>query len=335
MKEFYTKPIIKKEEESFDFEIFENKIIDNPDNLRELSKKLQGVYNHRPDPEDFMGVEKKTMKKEHLLECYTKEEIDSDLKYVENKKAWIEEQNSSKGLREKENIDKMFAYSEMMQAMVIDLINKGWFKNCKAIMTSEYDDYCNGVDSVIKNKTGDFFSASFDLVVFSQDCKRLYEKLNKEWNNTRSGKLVNVKYFEDPDDHKKQSIMAPKFVVGATIKDLELLAKGYLDNDQKSLQQNPLKFFIIDQIEKQIEEVLDFYEKNIDSKNRNFILEKYNSLYNIIKEIKKEAKNEIANDQEARLAVHEYSKTNIYGAVMKTIESCASSQSKKMEAVEA
>ena len=107
----------------------ESSFLDKMENQLILARKLQNVYEHRPDPKNFIGA----MADTKFASEYTKETIKENEKYVTETRHKIEEQNRSSGLENFQKQEGGFALSEMLQAMVVDQLNKKWLEEFKAI----------------------------------------------------------------------------------------------------------------------------------------------------------------------------------------------------------
>ncbi|HNW71898.1 MAG TPA: hypothetical protein PKZ36_03335 [Candidatus Paceibacterota bacterium] len=282
----------------------EKSIFDDTESLIKLSKKLSAVYENRPEIMSFEGC----MKGTKFESEYNIEELKRDENYIKETRGRIEkdEQNSFDG-EDLEWKEKGFQLSEIMQVMVIDLMNKNWFKNTKTIMTSDYDDLKVGIDAVLKDKRGGFIGTSFDFTISNQE-KIINKKLNKNWDeNIKDGRIPRVKYFQDPDTKEKGKLLVPKFIIGALKKDVEEFVNAYLSGNEKDLEQHPFKYLLLLQIEEQLQTVLDLYETSDDPK-LNFAKNKYREIQTMLRFMKKE----IHLDEKARdLDLYEYSKGSI------------------------
>lgn len=265
----------------------EESILDKPENQIALARKLGNVYMKRPEIKEFIGA---MATDERFANGYTKEAIEKDELYVNTKRKEIEEQNSSKGRGELNRIENGFALSEMLQAMVVDRINTNWLHEFKAIMTSDYDDLHVGADAVLKHKTGQYLSASFDFTVTNQE-KLIEQKLAKVWEyNVKGGSVPTIKYFQDPDTGAKGKILAPKFIIGASRSDVEDLAQSYLDGTTENLDTHKFQYMIIEQMYEQIVSVLDYFEKHKkdseEYKKLSFAHSQYEKIYTIVQRIR-------------------------------------------------
>ena len=262
----------------------EPSILESLPNQLLLARKLENVYSNRPDLHSFVGA----MAGTKFENEYTPVSIEKDELYVNKIRTRIDTENSSEG---REHLDRMeggFQLSEIMQAMVVDRMNKHWFKDFKAVMTSDYDDLHVGIDAVMKHERETYLGASFDFTVTNQEM-RVYDKLDKEWTkNVADGKIPTVKYFEDPDTKEKKRLLVPKFIIGASKMDVEELAHAYLKDDIETLENHPFKYVMLLQIEEQLQTVLDYYETAHDNKSFEFAKTQYERIQTLLRGMKNE-----------------------------------------------
>jgi len=289
--------------EKFEFKKEEG-ILDSLDKQLLLARKLENVYQNRPDIGSFVGAMSGTKYENN----YSEESVNKDKEYVKQKRIDIEKTNIIDTRNNLDRVEGGFQLSEILQAMVVDRLNKKWFKDCEAIMTSDYDDLKVGVDAVMKHKTGGYLGVAFDFTVTNKE-ENIKKKLQKEWESVEEGEVRTIKYFEDPDTKQKGSLLVPKFIVGASKKDVEELANAYLNNNNELLDNHPLKYVILLQIEEQLQTVLDYYEVNKENPKFQFAKKQYEKIESLIRNMK----NEIHTNEEMHKNVdlYEYTKTNI------------------------
>ena len=296
----------------------EKDILSNQEKLLALAGILRRVYEKRPDPEKFVGAMSDNPK---FAGEYTPQAIEADERYVEETREEIEKKNSAQGRNDLDRREGGFALSEMMQAIIVDRINNGWFEDLKAVMTTDYDDLKYGVDAVVKHKQGGYLGMAFDFTVANQE-NIIYEKLKKEWSfNVSKGKIPTIKYFEDPDTGKKGKLLVPKFIIGGSKKDVEEIAEAYLGGDSEALTKHPLKLAMIDQIEVQLNYIISYYEDSDDEKEFEFAKKRYEQILEIIKSLKAS----MSLSQEEKLTYHEYSKNSVALQTMKRFSIVAES----------
>lgn len=268
------------------FSIKQPGVLDSIEKQLTLARKLEDVYNHRPNPIDFIGA----MAGTNSASLYTKEKIEEDLLYVETRKKQFEEQQKAKGAEVLTLLENGFSLSEMMQAMIVDMINKGMLPNFKAMMTSERDDIGVGVDAVLKRKEGGYMGAAFDFTISGNETV-IADKLEKNWNeNIVKHKIPVVKYFQDPDTNKKSSLLIPKFIIGGTKSDIEVFAKAYLEGKENDLINHPFKFLMVKQIDEQLKAELSFFLTQKDNPEFDFISKIYKKTEIFIENLKEEIK---------------------------------------------
>lgn len=278
-------------------------ILDSLENQLLLARKLETVYTHRPDMDSFVGMGVGTKFEQE----YTQEKIQSDKEYVKDTRSKIDEKNSAFGRVALDNKEGGFQLSEIMQAMIVDRLNNNWFKSLKSTMTSDYDDLKVGIDAVMKHKEGGVLGASLDFTVTNQD-KIIYAKLQREWDNIKQGKVTTIKYFQDPDTGEKGKLLVPKFIIGASKKDVESLAKAYIENDEHILNNHPFKYVMLSQIEKQLQTIFDYYEINKDDPKLQFAQRQYRAIESLLRVLKQE----IHMDEEIKnVDLYEYSKQSV------------------------
>jgi len=281
-----------------------NGILNSLEKQLALARRLEKVYQNRPNPRDFIGAMAGTKSAGE----YTREKIEEDEKYVNDTKAVIEKSNKEKGLEIFSMLESGFSLSEMMQAMIVDRINKGMFPNFKAIMTSERDDLRVGIDAVLKREEGKYLGAAFDFTVSSKESD-IENKLQKSWLFEIKGHSIPiVKYFKDLDTGFKGSLMVPKFIIGGSKKEIEFFTEKYLEGKENELNEHPFKYLMVKQIEEQLKAALLFFEKNNNKKEYDFIHSQYKKIDLFIKELKKDINyNEYIKSKE----FFEYKKQNI------------------------
>ncbi len=248
-----------------------------------LARKLEDVYKNRPDPKNFIGAMAGT-KHEN---SYTAEAIQKEIEYVEKTKAKIEESNKKRGQEVLSLLESGFSLGEMMQAMIIDRINKGMFPGFKAVMTSERDDL-HGMDAILKAKGSGYLGASFDFTI-SGNSTEILDKLEKNWSyGIEKHEIPTVKFFEDPDTHKKGSLLVPKFIIGGSKKEIEFFTYKYLNGEADDLDSHPFVYLMIKQIDMQLDAAIKFFVGNKDDSSFDFIHKEYLKIKSFINRLKED-----------------------------------------------
>ena len=98
----------------------EPSILDSLENQVALFHKLGAVYANRPEMSSFVGSMQGTRFENH----YTAEQVLKDQEYVKDRRSKIENQNSSEGKEHLDRLEGGFQLSEILQAMIVDRMNK-------------------------------------------------------------------------------------------------------------------------------------------------------------------------------------------------------------------
>lgn len=290
-----------------------------------LAKILKDVYDNRPELKSFVGAMAETKYADEYLE----KTIERDILYIEEMRRKIDEENSLEGQAKLDRLESHFQLSEILQAMIVDRLNKKWFKECEAIMTSDFDDLRVGIDAVMKHERAGCLGLSIDFTVTDLD-KTIYNKLKREWDrNNQKGQIPVVKYFIDPDTKQKSKLLVPKFIIGASEKDVEELAQAYLRGDEDFLNNHPFKYVMLLQIEEQLQTVLDYYEMNQDNRAFDFARLQYERIQNLLRNLK----NEIHMDEKIHknIDLYEYTKKSVAFDMMRRFRIMRENEIKRKE----
>ena len=249
-----------------------------------LKEKLRSVYDHTPNPMNFIGISEETENEDF----YSEQTILNDIQHVKEVRSFIDSEDAKYGESLKKRREAGFDQSEIFQIMIIDQINKGWVPEMIGSRTYDFDDL-EGSDAVFQYKKKSYFAASFDMTI-NQEKEAIENKLQKNWERyIVTGILPRVKYYEDPENSKNRGKrIMPKFIIGGSNEDLEQLTDAYLNNDLESVAEYPLKYTIISQIEIQLDKILDFYfsPENIDNPKFDFARKQYTRFEDFFEEIK-------------------------------------------------
>lgn len=280
----------------------EESVLSSQENLIFFFRKLQNVYQERPEINNFVGA----MANTKFADDYSETKITEDLEYVEETRRKIDEHNSSKGQEKLDSFEENFAFAEAAQAMITDRLNN-WLPDFKTIMTSDFDDLRVGIDMIMKHNSGGYLGLAFDATVSSKS-ETINKKLENNWEkNTVRGNVPVVKYFQDPDTKEMGRLLVPKFIIGASAKDVNEIAKAYLAENEQSLDSHPFRLSALEQIEIQINGALSFYEKTDDPRHV-FAKQQYLKIKKIIDEAKEKLTESKIID---KLDYHEYQKESI------------------------
>ena len=207
-------------------EFIPRRLLDNPRAIEKgLKIRQQKVDRWRPNPLDFV---------DETQPEYTEKKIKRDLREVELlKEQWEEEDSPEEKKRKK--------VADIYEAVLVDSLDRaGWFGDgWEVVVTTEYDDYKNGIDAVLAPVTDDSagnegpVGLAFD-VTFTGDKERLERKLNSIKALINNGNLPTVKYFQDSDGNKhKGPLTLPKIVLGSRYASAERLINLWISDDSR------------------------------------------------------------------------------------------------------
>lgn len=212
---------------------------------------LKRKNSYQPNPENFVG-----------FNGYTEESIKKEIDLVESyKKRWQEESTPE--------LEKQKMISTILESIIVDQFSGEWLSNkAEGHYTSEVDDVLRGVDVVAELKEDDdshYLGFAID-VTMAKNPDVLYDKLNKNWKDIETGKLPEIKYFEDADENKQ--VLSPVRILIAVNPEFtkELLRLEFLKSDNSSrkeeLARHKFQFHLLLQIKEQLEAYYQ-YAQNI------------------------------------------------------------------------
>lgn len=217
-------------------------------NADSILEEINENENRRIDPESFRGVR-----------GFIDEEIDKDIKDVEQKKARIELSDG-----EHEGIDEQVLITSRIAEHVINegIKNGGWFgDSANIILPSLYDDYFRGVDSIAEftkdEKNPERMALSMDFTIKKND---IGKKMARNMEFLGRGIIPSVKYFDSPVTGKQKNVWMPKVILAADysklqrIKDeyVELIKSGNQEDAKKILENDPVQYVFLDEIRAQL-----------------------------------------------------------------------------------
>ncbi len=90
---------------------------------------------------------------------------------------------------------------------------------------------------------------------------------------------------------------------------MEELANAYITNKEEVLENHPLKYLILLQVEEQLQTILDYHEINRGNPKFDFARTQYEKIQSLLRNIK----NEIHADEKMHenIDLHEYTKSSI------------------------
>jgi len=225
-------------------------------------------------------------------DLYGAEVIAKDTAYVEKRKAQFSANDfrdtDHKILSERSKIFEAMLFQEGDGAM--------WFGEDSAIiMPSEYDDICNGVDSVVEIMRQEGLSTaalSIDLT-FKRD---IGSKVDSIANKVKQGVATKIKYYQSElGDLRGEISKVPHFVTGVNGRTLGELTNLFAERKSAQFADHPVQFQIIESIMLQAKT----FAQVAESSGHGNLVKSYERIGRIFKEIY-ENRNEVVKDDGRR-----------------------------------
>lgn len=161
-----------------------------------------------------------------FVNLYGKENVEKDKNIVEKLKIKFQE-NAPDEKKEAKIL------ADILEAIILEESElSNWFgENTSTIKTSDYDDYVNHVDAVVKFE-GDKIPVHTALgidMTYSTNIKEKFDYIKKEIEN---GILAEVKYFSS-SFIKGIHMQIPRLIIGADVKTIKELGELWLDKESK------------------------------------------------------------------------------------------------------
>lgn len=206
--------------------------------------------------------------------------IEADKKRVEALEASFRENETSQSRDNKK-------YANILESILHDQIEMNeWFgPNVMTILTSKYDDYINGVDSVAEFSYGPA-KRHLALAMDVTYSKELYDKFARLEDEIRTGSLSKIKYFQS-EDHRGELSNVPRVIIGADKETLKRVMKLWSSPERKvrnSLQEDPLQLQILDQVLLQ----LDAFRIYADRIGKEKISDRFDAYYRVFDAIRRQ-----------------------------------------------
>lgn len=230
-------------------------------------------------------------------DLYGKEVIERDLRYVADKKQRIVEQGTTPSKRAK-----------LLEALMNEQIeSSNWLsQEASTFVTSEYDDFANGVDVAVEFERTEGFKHMALGVDVTSSSEAISKKLLTIREHILKGDLTRIKYFISEKSHIRGELgKIPQLIIGADSKLIKELSELWLTkttraktNDispetekyQSDMRKEALKklaghriqYLLLEELEMELTAFLEFAYKN----NREDIANKYETLLDLIRSIK-------------------------------------------------
>ncbi len=240
---------------------------------------LDNIYNKA-----WESLEEDRIEMDDFKRLYGDRRVEEDKKEVEKRKNFYKENNSN---QEKE-AKKLATIFEAIINENLELSE--WLgENAQTMPTTEYDDFVNGVDTIIEFIEEDKNPSHLGMAIDATYSSELGKKFTKIKENIDKEKLATIKYFKSINmDFMGEKSQIPRVIVGADNNTIKELIELWYTGKKKELGEHPIQFQIMEEILIQLESFMQ-YAKKI---NKPGIKEKFRIIYNIIEKIQKEKEKE-------------------------------------------
>jgi len=218
---------------------FEKEALENADLERIHKKALEALDRSKFQEENFIDP----------IGPYSKDAVERDLQLVEKREESFKARETAESRANKQLAD-------IFEAIVLEHGELSeWFgENAVTFKTSNYDDYENGVDTIIEFQDPDTRSASYlglaADITFTGDLTKKFDNLKKQIEN---GRLARVKYFhsEHMNIHGQLSKL-PEVIIGAHRNTVLELAEHWIAGENKQLASHKIQIMILRQMSDQL-----------------------------------------------------------------------------------
>lgn len=255
---------------------FEREALENADLDRIHKKALEALERSKFHEENFIDP----------IGPYSRESVERDLQLVAKREEGFKSRET-----EESRINKQLA--DIFEAVILEHGELSeWFgTNAVTFKTSSYDDYENGVDTIIEFQDQDTRAASYlglaADITFTGDPTKKFDNLKKGIEN---GRLARVKYFhsEHMNIHGQLSKL-PEVIIGAHRKTVIELGEHWISGENSILAKHRIQIMILRQMSDQLKTFALYAESVKQIEAANIYKERLEVVDNILNE--KEALN--------------------------------------------
>jgi len=213
-----------------------------------MAEEIEQAEKERIQLEDFRGAK-----------YFNDEEIDRDIAFTKRKKSEFEEREANSPPEVKKMCENA-RIIELFLPMAIKDFN--WLgENTNVVQTSTYDDYANGVDSVVQMMEPDETRNLGMEIDFTSSLAEMEDKIKKIGSSIQEGNVTRVKYFDSPATGKLKNLKMPKIAFGAPFNEIIDFADAFVEakknqskESKKAIENHPLKKKFIEYTANQLQE---------------------------------------------------------------------------------
>ncbi len=229
--------------------------------LLDIEKISDEMEERRIKPEKFKGHPH-----------FDSDEIDRDLRRCEELKQLFRQANEKEGPHKKEQSERGLTAEFVFRRALEEY---GWLSDkLKMILTSTFDDFENGIDSVAQIELGPSRYEHIGFAVdFAASRSDVGQKLSRCFDEIDSGRSARVKYFDSEKTGQLRNFKVPRIVVGAGQENLDRLVSysaemindsGEAGSIKEKIKADPYRFVLFGIIEAQLSVFIGRLSKVID-----------------------------------------------------------------------
>lgn len=176
-------------------------------------------------------------------------------------------------------------YAEIMEAILVDSVNSAeWMgKGAKAMNTTDYDDFVNGIDAITEMTQEGGFKKHLGLAMDATFANKLTGKFNGIKGEIVRGEMAKVKYFES-GNIKGQLSDVPHVIIGVSLGTIKELGDMWAKGDAEGVKNHPVQYQVLEEMIIQLET----FEKYAEKYDKPELAQVYRDNYTTLKEIKAE-----------------------------------------------
>lgn len=220
-----------------------------------------------------------------FIELYGDEEVHRNLEAVIGLKKEFDSISTSEDIEAKKLAD-VLEFIMNKQIELSDWLGEG----VCTYKTAYYDDWVNGVDTLLEFNREDDMSAYMGIAFDITYSEHLHKKLNRIKEEIKNGRMATVKYFKsESGDFMGRLSNIPRLVIGVDRKTIDELMDLEMEKQNKKLSEYFLQYQIIDEMIIQ----LDIFKEYATKIKKFEIAEKYESAAKIIRGILSQKRREV------------------------------------------
>lgn len=146
--------------------------------------------------------------------------------------------------------------AKIFEALLLEQIEQGaWLgEDASATKPSKYDDYVNGVDTIVSFSNEEKQPVHLALALDITSQHELAKKFTRLMEEIKDGRLTEIKYFKSEDPEFRGNLKGvPRVIVGADHKTIIDLMEKWLGGESKELKAHFIQIILLEEITSQLE----------------------------------------------------------------------------------